>query len=92
MVQGTDDGSAQRAEVDWNYEVFRRKLPDLLITDADRFALMRDGEIVECFDTSHEAIEAGRRRFGSLPFSVQEVTDRPVDLGYLSHAGVLGSL
>ena len=92
MVHTADDKSDQRAEVDRNYEIFRQKLPELLITDADRFALMRDGAIVECFDTSHEAIEAGRKRFGGLPFSVQEVTDQPVDLGYLSHADIRGWL
>ena len=90
MVQTADERSDQRAEVDRNYEVFRQKLPELLTTDTDRFALMRDGAIVACFDTSHEALEAGHKKFGSLPFSVQEITDQPVDLGYLSHADILG--
>lgn len=92
MVQTADRRAEQQAEVDRNYEVFRQQLPGLLKTDADRFALMRDGAIVACFDTSHEALEAGRKRFGNSPFSVQEVTDRAVDLGWLSHADIFGRL
>ena len=90
MVHAANARTDQQKEVDRNYAIFRRRLPALLKTDADRFALMRDGAIVACFDTSEEAIEAGRRRFGNAPFSVQEITDRTVDLGYLSHAGILG--
>ena len=90
MVDAAKERTDQQKEVDRNYAIFRRLLPALLETDADRFALMRNGAIVACFDTSREAIEAGRERFGGAPFSVQEITDRTVDLGHLSHAGILG--
>lgn len=80
----------QQQEVERNYESFKARLPDLLKTDANRFALMRDGAIIACFDTNRDALEAGRALFSDEPFSIQEVTNRPVDLGYFSHAGFFG--
>jgi hypothetical protein len=74
------------AEVDRNFDVFEKRLPKLLQTNANEFALMRTGEIIEFFEDSSDALAAGRARFGSLPFSVQHVSDRQVDLGFFSHA------
>lgn len=74
-------------EVDGNYEAFKAFLPELLKTDANRFALMHNRQVIACFDTSRDAIEAGQKMVDG-PFSIQEVTDRSVDLGYFSHAGV----
>ena len=65
-------------------------LPELLKSDARRFALMREGKVVTCFDTSRDAIEAGRQLFQDRPFSIQEITDRSIDLGYFSRVRVLG--
>ncbi len=79
----------QQTEVDRNYESFREKLPDLLKTDANRFALMRRREVVACFDTSRDALEAGSKLYKDGRFSVQEITNRTVDLGYFSRAGIL---
>lgn len=78
----------QQREVDRNYEVFRTKLPELMKTDANRFALMHDKEVVACFDTSRDARQAGKRLFENECFSIQKVTAEPVDLGYFSHASV----
>ncbi len=78
----------QQEEVDRNYESFREKLPDLLKTDANRFALMHRREVVACFDTSRDAMEAGRQLFKDGRFSVQKVSGRKMDLGYFSHAGI----
>jgi hypothetical protein len=74
------------AEVDRNFEVFEQRLPTLLQTHANEFALMRTGEILDFFEDSNAALAAGRARFGSLPFSVQHVSDQQVDLGFFSHA------
>ena len=51
----------QQLEVDRNYEVFRALLPDLLKTDVGRFALMQNREVIACFDTSRDAMQAGRK-------------------------------
>lgn len=78
----------QQGEVDRNYEQFKKVLPDLMKSDANRFALMHDGDVVACFDTSRDASQAGRKLYADDYFSVQKVTIHPVDLGYFSHAGI----
>lgn len=79
-----------RREVDRNYEAFKGMLPDLLETDPNRFALLRHGEIITCFDTYRDSVEAGRKMFDDELFSVQEITSEPIDLGFFSHVGVPG--
>ena len=93
-MSATDTASpvrTQQQEVDRNYEAFKKVLPALLESDPGRTALMRDGEVIACFDTDRDAIEAGRAFFEDRPFSIQEITRRRVDLGYFSHAGVFGT-
>jgi hypothetical protein len=71
-----------------NYSAFERKLPTLLTSQRGKFALMRHGEIVEFFDTARDAFVAGQKLFaGDQLFSVQEVIETPIDLGFFSHAG-----
>ena len=78
---------SQQQQVDRNYEAFMKVLPNLIKSDTGRTALMRDGEVIMCFDTERDAIEAGRRFFEDRRFSIQKVRSRPVDLGYFSHFG-----
>ena len=77
---------ADNSEVRRNYEAFRNKLPDLLQTHRGKFALMRDGAIVEFYDTAGDAYKVGIKSYGEGCFSVQEVTDSSVDLGFFNHA------
>ncbi len=76
----------QQQQVQHNYERFQMQLPQLLATHLGKFALMHDGETIELFDTARDAYVAGQKLFPDQPFSVQEVTATPVDLGYFSHA------
>ena len=74
-------------QVKRNYGAFVAKLPSLLKAHPGKFALMRDGEIVEFFDTARDAYFAGLRLFQEEGrFSIQEVVEAPVDLGFYSHA------
>ena len=82
----------QQQEVDRNYEAFKEILPDLLKTDENRFALMHDRKVIACFDTSRDAMQAGQKLLHGKKFSVQEITQRNVDLGYFSHARILGTV
>ena len=82
----------QQQEVDRNYEAFKKMLPGLLKSNPGRTALMRDGEVIACFDTDRDAIEAGRTFFKDRRFSIQEITRRRVDLGYFSRAGIFGAV
>lgn len=75
--------SDQQRQVDENYIAFKALLGELMRTDPGRTALMQDGKVVACFDTDGDAVTAGRLLGG--PFSIQEITNEPVDLGYFSH-------
>lgn len=73
-------------QIEHNYEAFTQKLPELLLTHRGQFALMRYGRIVEFFDTMRDAYVAGQQLFDQDHlFSVQEVSDTAVDLGFFSH-------
>ena len=81
------DPQAQAREVDANYDFFQRTLRTLLDAHRDQYALIRGQQIVAFFDDVGDAYRAGLSRFPDAPFSIQEVTDEPVDLGIFSHAG-----
>lgn len=81
------DMQRQDEEVDRNYEAFKKLLPSLLAEHRDKLALMRDERIVGFFDTPRELLEAAYERFPDEIFSIQEVTDEPLFLGYCADAG-----
>ena len=81
--------NSQQIEVDKNFEAFKKILPELIRTDRNRFALMRNRSLIACFDTSRDASQAGKTLFDDGVYSVQKITTQPVDLGYFSHAGLL---
>ena len=73
-------------EIDANFEASQKALPDLLPYEADRWVLMRHGECVDFYDTLRDAETAGRAMYKDRIFSVQQVSDAVVDLGWFSHA------
>lgn len=73
-------------EVDQNYEVFLAQVDSLLDRHSGQFVLMREGTMTDFFPTAVAALEAGRDRYSDGLFSIQEITTRPVDLGFFSHA------
>lgn len=79
------DRERQNVEVDRNYGAFVRMLVTILPEHRDQLALMRDGKIVDFYDTPGAANRAGIQMFADQIFSIQEVTDEPMDLGLWSH-------
>jgi hypothetical protein len=80
------DRDALQAEVDRNFQAFRALFPELIKSHAGKFALMRDAAVVEFFDSVRDALVYARRTFPDGRYSVQEIVDQIVDLGYYSHA------
>ncbi len=76
----------QQREVDANYEVFREKLPDLLGQHAGKYALMKNREVVEFFDSDKDAWAAGKLLYKDDVFSVQLVGGRLIKLGWMGYA------
>jgi hypothetical protein len=77
---------AARRQVDKNYEAFIAMLPSILPMHENKYALMKDGEAVGFYSTLEDAYVTANKFFPDQPFSVQKVTDIPVDLGFFSHA------
>ena len=81
------DLAKQSREVDRNYDASVRMLSTIIADHRDQLALMRGGKIVGYNDTPRQALEAATERFPDRIFSIQEVTDEPIDLGFWSHVG-----
>ncbi len=77
--------SAQAVEVDQNYDAFQRMLGGWLSEHRGEYALMRSRQLVSFFDNPGDAYRAGTSRFEDGLFSIQEVTDEPIDLDLWSH-------
>ncbi|WP_197054246.1 hypothetical protein [Sphingomonas sp. 37zxx] len=80
------DKERQQREIEINFDRFERMLGQYLLTQRDRFALMRDGEVIGFFDTASAAGLAGAARFEDRIYSIQKVTDEPVEFGIYAHA------
>lgn len=67
-----------------NYNSFQKLLPELMRDHDGRYALMRHGEVCAFFDTARDAVTAASKLFSDDDYSVQCVTQQPINLGYWS--------
>jgi hypothetical protein len=77
---------AVRRQVDENYKAFQAMLPSIMALHQDKYALMKDGVAVGFYTTLEDAYTTANRFYKDQPFSVQKVTETPIDLGFFSHA------
>lgn len=75
-----------RAEIAQNFDAFQRTLAALLPLQRNRFALIRHGSIVDFFDRPGAADAAGTAKFADGIYSIQQVTEEPVELGLYANA------
>ena len=80
------DAADRSKEVDANYEAFVKLLPTIIDRHRGQYVLMKNKRILDYFSTAIEAWTAGELMVQDKLFSIQEVIDVPVDLGYFSHA------
>ncbi len=73
-------------EVDQNYEAFQNIFPELVQQSPGKWALLHSKKVEAVFDTAIDACIAGEKLYPDKLFSVQEITDHIVDLGWYSHA------
>lgn len=78
--------SAHRTELDRNYDFFQRNLAVLLSEHRGEYALLKACEVVDFFESPGEAYRAGLERFSDELFSVQQVSEEPVQFGHMSVA------
>jgi hypothetical protein len=78
--------TARQIEIDGNYDFFQRSLRGFLSQHRGKFALLRKRQVVGFFDGPGDAYRAGLAQFDDELFSVQEVDDRPAEMGLISLA------
>ena len=81
----------KQEEVNRNFAFFQRELQQLLPKHSGKFALIRDCEIINFFDTAQDANTAGTQLYSDGLFSIQKVSEEIGDLGFYSHAVHLGA-
>lgn len=77
---------ALQEEVDRNYQTFIELLPGLMPRYSGKYALMKSGRVLGYYSTAIDARTAAESFIDDRIYSIQRVTDSPVDLGYFSHA------
>lgn len=75
-----------QTEVDENYAAFLKELPSIIAAHRDRFALMKDKKIIGYFTTAQDARAAADSFIKDGIFSIQQVTDQTINLGYFTDA------
>jgi hypothetical protein len=73
-------------EVDRNFEAFQKVVGSLMAAYAGQYALLRRGRVELLCKTAGAALIKGYEKFADGLFSVQEVVEQPLDLGFYSHA------
>lgn len=73
-------------EIERNFDFFQRNLAAYIPTEFGRFALLHNCSCVGFFPSAFEAEQAGESHFPDDVYSIQEVTDAPVDLGFFTYA------
>lgn len=77
---------SHQQEVDSNYSEFLKILPSIMAVQRNKFALMKNGKVLGYFSTAADASTAAKNFIDDGVFSVQQVTDAKVDLGFYNHA------
>ncbi len=80
------DNERLTIEVDENFDYFQRHVSAWMKDHAGEYAVLRSQTVVAFFRTVGDAYRSATEQFPDNLFSIQEVTDRPVDLGVFSHA------
>ena len=77
----------QQEEVKANSEIFFKELLPQLLNDnlQGQYALMHNGKIESILKDFHDAVIMGNKLYRDSPFSVQEITSEPINLGSYSY-------
>ncbi len=73
-------------EISRNYSHFRNVLPELVAEHEGKYALLRDGQVVQFFDSALDAQITGNNRFADELFSIQLVKESAEELGFFAYA------
>ncbi len=80
----------KQEEIDENLKFFRDRLPSLIVDHSGKYALIRHREIMGIYDTVVDAQLSGAKFYDDGIFSVQKISDEPINLGIFTNAVHLG--
>ena len=80
--------AAQLVEIDRNFDFFQSEMAESHIDSQyyGKFALLKGQKIVDYFDTRQEAYCTAMSEYEDHIFSIQEVSNQKIDLGFYSRA------
>jgi hypothetical protein len=81
-----EERRAKQQEIESNLQSFLAVLPTIPATQKGKFALLRHKEIIGYYDTVADALRTAQHLYSDNMFSVQQVTDVAVNLGFYSYA------
>lgn len=74
-------------EADQNYKYFEAHLDEIQKkSNGKKYVLLRHQKVISYHDDFGSGVEEGKRRFEDELYSVQEVANTPIDLGFQSYA------
>ena len=74
------------AEIDRNFFAFQIVNDAYLKEHNGSFAVIHDQKVMSVHEKLSDAIKQAHSDYPDGIFSIQEVTDKPMDLGFFSHA------
>ena len=80
------------AEIKENFEAFQKLLPSIEQRYIGKFAVLRQKEIIDYFDSMSDAAKYAEAKYEDDLYSIQQVSSRIVDLGYFSHVGTMANV
>jgi hypothetical protein len=86
VKMSTDSTLGKQEEVDRNLAFFLDELPKIPATYIGKFALLRHQKIIDYYDTAPDAIHSANKIYPDGIFSIQQVINTAVNLGFYSYA------
>jgi hypothetical protein len=75
---------AETSALEKELSYFEQHRSELLARARGKFALIKNEELVDTFDSQFDAIRAGYRQFGNEPFLVKQIAAVDVPLNFTS--------
>jgi len=81
----------RKREIEKNLDYFLKEMSNIPAEYSGKIALLRHQNIEGYYDTVADAVRAGNKLYPDMLFSVQKVTNFPVNLGGYSYAVSVGT-
>ena len=66
-------------------QTYEAKKSELIGKSKGKFALIKDNDVVDIFDTKIDAIRQGYERFGNVPFFVKQIVEIDIPQNFTSN-------